>query len=246
MMRILLVDDEPPARERMRRLLRDVPDVEIVGEAGDGEVALERIADLNPDLVLLDVQMPALDGLSVATALGKTGPAVIFVTAFDEFAVKAFDVAAVDYLLKPVRKERLLDAIHKAKRAHAPASEAASRVLAQMKSWPTRIALRDGAKYVVFDIARVSAVVAQDHYATVWVDGKELLSDDSLDTWSAKLDPTHFIRIHRSGIINLNYVVALEQEGDRKYVAVLREPVNLQVPISRERLSDLKSRLGIG
>ena len=245
-MRVLVVDDERPARVRMKRLLAEHDDVTCVGEASNGIEALERIAELAPDLVLLDVQMPELDGLEVAASLGSTGPAVVFSTAHETHALKAFELAAVDYLLKPVDKVRLAAALQRVRdRSAARGSEAARAVLGKVARRPSKMAVRVGTKYVVFDVEQIAAVLAVDHYAGIWVDGRELLSDESLDKIMERLDPETFVRVHRSAIVNLSFIGTLEQEGDRKFVAVLQDATKLRVPISRDNLEHVKSRLGI-
>lgn len=246
MIRALVVDDEPLARERLRRLLDVHTDVQCVGEAGDGLQALSLVDELRPDVVFLDIQMPELDGLGVASALPPGGPAVIFATAFDEHAIRAFELAAVDYLLKPIQKDRLAAALERLRAKPLAASDLARAVLAQLAPpHRTKMAVRSGAKYVVFDADRVAAVLAQDHYAAILVDGRELLSDDSLDKLMERLDPAQFLRVHRGAIINLDFVQELQQEGDRKYVAQLSDPKKTRVPVSRERLDELKKRLGV-
>ncbi|HEY8073367.1 MAG TPA: LytTR family DNA-binding domain-containing protein [Labilithrix sp.] len=241
-MKALLVDDEPPARERLKRLLRDHADVVVAGEAGDGAAALAEIATLAPDVVFLDVQMPELDGLRVAEALDE-GPAVIFATAYEEHAVRAFELAAVDYLLKPITKERLATALDRVRARATPAAATLARaVLDKLDDKPRKMAVKCGARFHVFDVRRVEAVLAQDHYAAIHVDGKELLSEEPLDRIMTRLDPTLFLRVHRSGIVNVDCVKELEAEGERKYVAVLTSGV--RVPIARDRLDEVKSRLG--
>ncbi|MFO0676975.1 MAG: LytTR family DNA-binding domain-containing protein [Polyangiaceae bacterium] len=244
--RVVIADDEAPARTRFRRLLAEHPDVDVVDEAADGADALARIHAKSPDLVFLDVQMPELDGLGVARSLPTAGPLVVFVTAFDEHAIRAFELAAVDYLLKPVAKDRLAvaldrvrDRLRRGNRSVGPTGNPASLPR------PTRVAVRSGAKFVVFDVARIAAVIAKDHYAAVLVDGTEHLSDDSLDTWLARLDGDDFLRVHRSAIVNVRHVSELLHEGDRKYVAVLSDPPKTHVAIARERLEAVKAKLGI-
>ncbi len=246
MIRALVVDDEPPARERLQRLLKVHADVECIAEAGDGLQALSMIEKLRPDVVFLDIQMPELDGLSVAASIPKGGPSVIFATAFDEHAVRAFELAAVDYLLKPIKKERLASALDRLRSKPLPAADVARAVFAKLQQPSRKMAVRCGAKYVVFDIERVAAIVAQDHYAAILVDDRELLSDDSLDKLMDRFDDVRFLRVHRGAIINVGFVHELQQEGDRKYVAVLSNPSGTRVPISREKLDELKTRLGIG
>jgi len=251
-LRVLIVDDEPPARARLERLLRAHPEVTCVGEAGNGVDALAAIEALAPDLVLLDVQMPELDGLGVASALGADGPAIVFTTAHEQHALRAFELAAVDYLLKPIAKDRLRTALDRVmtKQERVPAAELARAVRSRLpavtnEARPRKMAVRDGAKYVVFDLARVTAVIASDHYAQILVDGRELLSDESLDSIISRLDPATFVRVHRSAIVNMESVRQLEREGERKYVALLSDAAKTRVPIARDRLDEVKSRLGV-
>jgi two-component system LytT family response regulator len=242
-LRALIVDDEPPARARLARLLRDHAEVAIVGEAGDGVSALAAIAETKPDVVFLDVQMPELDGLAVAAAI--EGPAVVFATAYEEHAIRAFELAAVDYLLKPIAKDRLGAALERVKKRSAPSpADVARAVLEKLSSdRPRKMAVKCGAKYSVFDVRRVACVLAQDHYAAIYVDGKELLSDEPLDRIMTRLDKAIFLRVHRSAIVNIEQVKELEAEGERKYVAILT--TGTRVPISRDHLDEVKSRLGV-
>jgi two-component system, LytTR family, response regulator len=245
MLRVLLVDDETPARDRLRRLLVEHADVTCVGEASNGLEALEKIESLAPDLVFLDIQMPELDGLAVAAAIPKPGPTVIFATAFDQHAIRAFELAVVDYLLKPIAKDRLAESLVRARSSRAPAVDVARAVLATLKPKNRKMAVRSGAKYVVFDTERIVAVLARDHYSMILVDGRELLSDDPLDKLMEQLDEAQFLRVHRGAILNVGSVQELHKEGDRKYVACLSDAARTQVPISRDKLDELKSRLGI-
>src|SRR5262249_44875730 len=131
-------------------------------------------------------------------------------------------------------------------RSKTPAKDAAQAVLSHLETRrPKKMAVRSGAKYVVFDLARVTAVLAQDHYAAILVDGKELLSDESLDAIMTRLDPAAFLRVHRSAIVNVDAIKELEQEGERKYVAILSDAAGTRVPIARDRLDEVKARLGV-
>jgi DNA-binding LytR/AlgR family response regulator len=247
-MRCIIADDEPPARERLARLLTGLADVEVVGQAADGVRALELVSQHRPDLLLLDIDMPELDGLAVAAALPADGPAVVFVTAYDEHALRAFELSAIDYLVKPVRVERLEAAIRKAAARRPRVGTELAELVARFEASRAgrRMALKCGARFLVFDPARVSAILARDHYSAVLVDGKELLADDSLDELAARFDRQQFVRIHRSAIIHLAFLRELVNEGDRRYVAVLGDPPGTRVPVSRERLPALKSALGLG
>ena len=246
-MNALIVDDEAPARSRLKRMLQKFEDIVVVGEAKNGIEALEEIEKLKPDVVFLDIEMPELDGFGVADAIQGKGPNVVFVTAFSEFALKAFEVAAVDYLVKPVSEERLAAAVKKLLTRISKKQEDYSKLLNILKQQQSvrRFAVRCGSKYIVLDPSKISAILARDHYAAIISDGKELLADDSLDILANRLNPQQFIRIHRSGVINVEFLKELEREGDRKYLAILNDNAKTKVPISRERLDDLKLRLGI-
>ena len=247
-LKVLIVDDEAPARSRLARLLSDVPDLKVVGEASNGLEALQAAQKLDPDLAFLDIEMPELNGLEVAEAWRGQGPSVVFVTAYSEHALKAFELSAVDYLVKPVAPERLAEAVARVrKRKSAPDAARFQELLRKLEEGRAkrRMAIKCGSKYKVFDPSQVSAIVAKDHYALLLVEGQELLADDRLDTLAQRLDPQKFLRIHRSAIINLDFLKELEHEGDRKYLAVLSDPAKTKLPVSRERLEDLKNRLGL-
>ncbi|HTV18867.1 MAG TPA: LytTR family DNA-binding domain-containing protein [Polyangiaceae bacterium] len=261
MLRCFIADDEPLARERLRRLLSGMPDVTIAGEAGDGVSTLEQLGANTADVVLLDIQMPELDGLAVASALAASdqAPAIVFITAYDEHALAAFELAALDYLVKPVSEERLATALGRARRARAlPQTSSPSSPLsglpAQLSALLARLgpaqpvrrmAVRCGAKLVVFDPSRAHALVARDHYSAILIDGGELLADDPLERLAQRFDPNVFLRIHRSAFINLSLLRELVHEGDRRYVAVLGDAAGTRIPVSRERLPALKAALGL-
>jgi len=247
MIRTIVVDDEAPARSRMLRILRGFPEVTVIAEASDGVKALETIAMLKPDLVFLDIEMPELDGLGVARAIEPEGPAIVFVTAYDQHALKAFEVCAVDYLVKPLTSTRVAAALEKIRRRTSKNPKDLTTLLQKLdleKNSP-RFAVKCGAKYVVFDPKKVSAIIAKDHYAAILVDGKELLADDSLEVLASRLSSNRFIQIHRSAMINVDFLQELEHEGDRKYTAVLSDVSKTRLPVSRERLSELRVRLGL-
>jgi two-component system LytT family response regulator len=257
----LIVDDEAPARQRLRRLLDDLEGLNVVGEAGNGVEALEQAAALRPQLIFLDIEMPELDGLGVAAALaadsrrraardgatagGANGPTVVFVTAYDQHALRVFELSAVDYVIKPVRSERLAAAVDKV-RARGGTPVDLGALLSKLPPPPTRrMAVRSGARFVVFDPERVCAILARDDYSAILVDGKELLSDEPLDELQRRLGATQLLRVHRSAIVNLSFLRELVHEGDRRYVAVLSDPGATRVAVSRERLPALKAALGL-
>src|SRR5580658_9023174 len=248
MIKALIVDDEAPARSRLARMLSEFKDIQVIGEASNGLEALQAAQTLKPDLAFLDIEMPELNGLEVAEAWGGEGPVVVFVTAYSEHALKAFELSALDYLVKPVAPERLAETIERVRKRKSPAPLAnLQRFLEKLEEGRTkrRMAVKCGAKYRVFDPAQVSAVIARDHYAVILVEGQELLADDSLDTLAKRLDTGRFLRIHRSAIINLDFLKELDHEGDRKYLAVLSDTGKTRLPVSRERLEELKKVLDL-
>lgn len=208
MIRTLVIDDEQPARERLKQLLGAHPDIEVVGEADDGVEAAEKIAELSPDLLLLDIQMPGASGLDVAASLGQPRPAVIFCTAFDQYAVDAFELSALDYLLKPVNRARLASALDRARAVIAapPARDRALEQLAQAPGMaPTRFLARRGNRFKV--------VPAQDVVAFVFVDGithlltatEQLSMQPTLAALARRLDD-RFFQVSRNAIIRLDAV----------------------------------------
>lgn len=246
-MRAVIVDDEIPALDRLKNLLKPYMDIEIVGEAHDGISALSVIEDRKPDVVFLDIDMPELNGLEVARTLGISGPLLVFVTAYDEHALEAFESNSVDYLVKPINSSRLDFAIGKIRgtlsKGENPSLELLLKKMKSVQS--TRLVVKVGSKYEVFDSNLISAIFAQDHYISMVMDGRELLSDDSLETMMTRLDSTQFIRVHRSAILNTKFLKELRREGDRKFTAILTDKKQTQVPISRERLPQLKKFLGL-
>jgi len=208
-LRVLLVDDEAPARRRLRALLSGRSGTEIAGEAADGLEAVDAIARLAPDAVLLDVQMPGMSGFEVVEAVGPDAmPAVVFVTAYDEFALKAFDVEAADYVLKPVQKERLEKALARAER-RAANSEPLARLLAAVRPGPrflTRLVVRKGERLLFVDLADVVRLLADGNYVNVETASAAYQVRDTLQRLESRLDPDRFARIHRSEIVNVAWV----------------------------------------
>jgi two-component system, LytTR family, response regulator len=212
--RVLIADDEPPARARVRDLLAGEADVEVVGEAADGGEALERVKAERPDLLFLDVQMPVRDGFAVLRALGRRHSVTIFTTAHDEFAVRAFDVSAADYLLKPLRRSRFRAALAKARAALAaggPALSAAElrRVVAEAVRSPAyleRLAVRVGRRIVVLRTAEVDWIEAEGNYARIHSGGRRYLLRQTLAGLEASLDPARFVRVHRSAIVSVDRI----------------------------------------
>lgn len=244
-MKVLIVDDEPVARRRMKRLLAGMPDVEIVGEAADGDAAVAGVRRLAPDVVLLDIHMPGTDGLEAARRIGDSAH-VVFVTAYEQHAVDAFEAAAVDYLLKPVQPARLERALERVRRATPPRDDgvvdALLRRLARGVETP-RVSARSGDTVRVFDAREIGRFHAQDGYAVFRHEGREYVLDDTLATLADRLEPAGFLRVHRGELVNLARVRALRRDGDAPVVELSDGQL---APVSRRHLPELKRRLGIG
>jgi len=249
--RALICDDEPLARRGVRQLLVRHQDVVVVGEARDGREALRALATLAPDLLFLDVQMPELDGFEVVRARGpERMPPVIFVTAYDEFAVRAFEVSALDYLVKPLNEARFDAALARARRQIRDADALAlSRKLAALlaSNAPTesevptdsRIAVRTDAGTLVLDAREIDWIGAQDYYAAVHTAGKRYLVRESLSSLEQRMDPAIFTRVHRSVLVNIDRVREL-----RASFIVLSDGTRL--PVSRRKQSRLEALLRLG
>lgn len=239
-MRVVIVDDEPLARERLRRLLAEFPGYEVVGEAGDGEKALDLIDEEEPDLVLLDIRMGGMDGLQVGRQIGEMEcpPAIIFTTAYSEHALSAYDANASGYLLKPIRAEKLKEAllrVRKPTRAHraaaAPSSEAKPRrefITATSREGLTRIPVED----IVY-------FLADQKYTTVCHLHGEVLIEESLKTLEDDLTPW-FLRVHRKALVATRYIAGLERHPQEEMHWLRMKHSATLIPVSRRRLADVR------
>lgn len=246
-MRVLLIDDEDLPRQILREYCAAEPDLELAGEAADGFSAVRAVAELRPDLIFLDVQMPKLDGFEVLQLLAggpEPAPAVIFTTAFDEYALRAFDAHAVDYLLKPFNRERFTAAVGRARQRLAePASAppaAAAEALAAARPL-TRLVLRDGAKITFLPLAELLAAEAQDDYLALHTTAKTHLKKQTLASLESALDPARFVRVHRGWMVQLAAVTRLDRMGPDTFLATLRN--GLRVPVSRAGHARLRQLL---
>jgi len=250
--RVLIVDDEPKARKRLIRLLGEHPGVDVIGEAGDGLNALEQIQASHPDLVLLDIQMPEMTGFDVLEEIPENEmPLVVFVTAYDQYAIRAFDVNAVDYLLKPVSPERLAKALGRV-------SEAASRLDSSMaadqirrladsvfgsrRRTLERVVGRRGGKLQVLQVGAVEVLAAEDELVFACAAQGRLLTNYTLKALESRLDPDRFVRVHKSYIINLDHLKEVEMHANGGGLARLTSGLTVEVgrrfvPTLRERLS---------
>jgi two-component system, LytTR family, response regulator len=234
-LRAVIVDDEELARGYLRELLAAHPEIEIAAECANGFEAVKAVAETTPDLLFLDVQMPKLDGFEVLELIGR-GPAphpvVIFVTAYDEYATRAFDTHAVDYLLKPFGADRFERALDRARsrlgERRLPMEVAAERTAAER---PERIVVRDGTRVHIIPLDKLDYVEAQDDYVAFHSAGKSYLKQQSIASVEAALDARRFVRIHRSSIVNLERVARIEPYGKESRIAILTEGTRL--PVSR-------------
>jgi len=233
-LRVVIVDDEPLARAVIREYLKAHPDVEVVAECGNGFEAVKEVSDLAPDLMFLDVQMPKLDGFEVLELLGRSVP-VVFTTAFDKYALRAFDVHAVDYLLKPFDETRFAEALSRARgriQAKEPMPVEDLVADARPRHGPVeRVLIRDGAQVHVIPIDRIDYVEAQDDYVCFKADAKDYLKDQTMAAVEAMLDPTRFVRIHRSYLLNIERIARVELYAKDSRVAILRD--GRRLPVSR-------------
>lgn len=240
-MRVLVVDDEEPARRRLLRLLAEIPGIEIAGEAENGTEALRACEELLPELLLLDIRMPELDGLALAARWEGGLPPVIFVTAFDEHAVRAFEVGAIDYLMKPVRKERLEAALERARKRMVPAADS-FKALAPREPDAPRIVTHEPGNVRIFDARSLTRLWSSEKYTVFIADGKEQLTAEPLSALETRLAPFGFLRVHRAELIRLSAVRALKSEAG--IVEVELEDGQL-ARVSRRSIAALKTQLGL-
>jgi two-component system LytT family response regulator len=228
--RTLLADDEPLARERLRTLIAAESDLELVAECRDGADAVEAIERLEPDLLFLDIQMPELDGFDVLQALSTSVPATVFVTAYDAYALRAFEVAAVDYLLKPIDEARFTAAVERTRvKLRAGGKEPDAGVAALIER--LRVDVRDPQRFVVRSGSRVSLVRAEDvewieatgNYARIFAAGRAHLVRETMKSIETRLDPARFVRIHRSVIVQVDHIAVMEPYFHGEWVVKMRD-----------------------
>lgn len=237
-MRIAIVDDEPLARERLKRLLQELPGYQLVGEAGGGEAALRMIDDEEPDVVLLDIRMDEVDGLQVARQLAAYDPppAIVFTTAYPEHALSAFDAQAAAYLLKPVRLEKLRDALLRLRRQHR--AQTASSAAPQQQAGFITASSREGLRRI--PVSDIVYFLADQKYTTVHhLHGEDLIELPLKDLETELGDG--FLRVHRKALVATQFIVALERgrEGDEGHLLRLRHASEL-VPVARRRVAEVR------
>ena len=237
----IIVDDEELARSLVREYLSLHSDVEIVAECSNGFDAVKVVAEQKPDLMFLDIQMPKLNGFEVLELLDEH-PAIIFVTAYDQYALKAFEVHAIDYLLKPFTKQRFDDALARALQSlHKKHSQKTKALIQETKLKDTpleRVLIKEGSKVHVFPVQKIDYVEAQDDYVSFRVEGKSHLKQQRLAELETSLDEKYFVRIHRSYILNIERISKIELYAKDSRVALLKDGTKL--PISRSGYDKLK------
>ncbi len=242
--RVVIVDDEPLARGLLREWLALHAEIEIVAECANGFEAVKAVTELKPDLLMLDVQMPKLDGFDVLELVGADIP-VIFITAYDSYAVRAFEVHAVDYLLKPFSAERLAEALDRARaRIRSNVPPAITDLLSATRRDRTplqRILIRERAEVHVIPVAKIDYLESQDDYVAVKCGGRSYLKEQPLGDLEAQLDPSAFVRIHRRYVLNLARLARIEMGVTDSRVAVLND--GTQLPISRTGYGKLRELL---
>ncbi len=242
--RAAIVDDEPLAREGLREFLADEPDVDLVGECGDGRTAVDLIARLRPDLLFLDIQMPEMDGFAVLDALGEQLPAVIFVTAYDEHALRAFQVHALDYLLKPVERLRFRRAVERARAQihHAEGAEVTRRIASLLRDLGSRrsvdrLPIKAGGTVYFVRTADIDWIEAAGNYARLHAGGERHVLRETMAALERALDPRQFVRVHRSTIVNVDRIKKIQPWFKGEHVVVLHDGTKLSLSRKyRERL----------
>ena len=248
--RALIADDEALARRRLRQFVAEVPDIEVVGECEDGRRAVALVRSLAPDLLFLDVQMPLLDGFGVIREVGAGSvPVVVFVTAFDQFALRAFEAHALDYLLKPFGRERFMQAVGRARRQIGDAKvrarlDALVGELSERPRYATRLAVKARGRTVILLTDEIDWVGAADNYLELHAGANSYVVRETLSQLQSKLDPEKFVRIHRSTLVNIERVKELHPLFAGDQVVLLHDGTKLQVSRThRQRLMSLLDEL---
>jgi len=250
--RALIVDDETLGRKRIRTMLRGDTEIEVVGECADGQSAVAAVEEQAPDLIFLDVQMPGMDGFAVLAALpaGRPLPQVIFVTAYDQYAVRAFEVRALDYLLKPFDQKRFESAITRAKQQILAApgdglNQQALSLLEELKTKPgplSRLVIKTGERMFFLKTEDIDWIQAEDNYVRLHTGKQSYLLRETLSNLEGQLDPKRFLRIHRSTMVNIDRIQELQPWFNREFRVVLTD--GTQLAMSRRYRERLPERLG--
>jgi two-component system LytT family response regulator len=244
--RALIIEDETPARDLLRFMLKDHPEIEVIGECGDGFCGAKEIKEKRPDLIFLDIQMPKLTGFELLEVLDER-PQVIFTTAFDQYAIRAFELNAVDYLLKPFSRERFDDALAKAVSRIGMETEEPVRIenlittVTEAEGYLTRIVFRKGAGIKIIPLNNISYLAAEDDYVMIYYNEGKALKPKTMKYYEEHLPPSLFLRIHRSFMVNVEHITRLEPYSKDNYVAVLKS--GEKIPVSRAGYKLLREKL---
>lgn len=244
MKKVILIDDEPLARSVIREYLEDQPDLEIVAECSDGFEGVKAISQFKPDLIFLDVQMPKINGFEMLEIISDP-VSVIFTTAFDEYALKAFEANAIDYLLKPFSKDRFDKSIEKWATTNL-INDPQNHTITLNQGQPEeklRVVIKDGAEIIIIPTAEIEYLEAYDDYVKIHHKGKVHLKKKTMNHFEKALDSKQFIRIHRSFLLNIQELTRIESFEKNSYTAILRS--GKRIPISRTAYGPLKESLGI-
>lgn len=251
MIRVWLVDDEELALKRLSRMLTEHGDVEVAGQSSNPAEALERLADESVDAIFLDIEMPGMNGFELLRRL-ESPPAVVFTTAYDQYAVRAFETNGVDYLLKPVSPDALRRAVSRLSQRAAAADPGFQNLLERLavtfgqgrQSFPTRIASKIGDRVQFIELARITHFFAEDKLTYAATPGKNYIVDETIVQLESRLDPAQFHRIHRGCLVNLSSVAEVVSWFGGKMIARLSDAAKTELPISRDRVKTLRERLG--
>jgi two-component system LytT family response regulator len=239
--RSLIVDDEVLARQALKDILSRLDDIEIVGECSNGFEVVKEVGEKKPDLIFLDIQMPKLNGFDVVELLGEESPLIIFVTAYDEYAIRAFETHALDYLMKPVRAERLQQALDRVREKMKLNIPQTTDVLIQTHKNQlipiSRVLVRYGLEVFIIPVEDITHIQSEDDYVRIFTSEKSYLKQERMNRLEQTLDPRSFCRIHRSYILNINYLSKIEPHSKDSKVAILKNKVSL--PISRSGYDQL-------
>ncbi len=254
-LRTVIIEDEAPARELVKAYIKTNSNIELLAECQDGFTGVKTINDLKPDLIFLDIQMPKLTGFEMIELLDNV-PEIIFTTAYDQFAIKAFELSAVDYLMKPFSRDRFNEAVDKVlarlqSRAKSPKEtsikneniEKFTNLRKDNVEQVERLFVKTGTKIDVVSVEDIIKIEAQDDYVEIHTSTKKYLKNDTMNYLEKVLPPKTFIRVHRSNIINLNYISKIEKYGKESYIVKLND--GSVVNVSKSRIKELKNQLGI-
>ena len=246
MTKAIIIDDEPLSREIIKAYLKGFPEIEVMQECGDGFEGVKAIQQHQPELIFLDIQMPKITGFEMLELIDQK-PAVIFITAYDSFAIKAFEANAVDYLLKPVSEERFRSAILKWKsKVVLPSQEPVERVLSAMSaagSQQGRIVVKTGTKVKIIPVHEIQYLEADDDFVKIYTTEGSFLKNKTMAFYEQSLDEAQFVRVHRSYILHINQITKIEPYQKENHVAILRD--GKQIPVSKTGYAKLKTILGI-